>query len=362
MWRGVTDRLRGLPERFPKARGALGALWSHVRDEPLVGIALSVLLHLALLVLIVYMGGPAMKQSVKRGEPLFVELPEIKDQAPRGNPAARTPGPPALPTPEPPRPPAPQAQPVPPARPTPPAPRVAESRPKAAEPPRVASTRPAEPVRERSAPPADKPAPRPPEAPAPDAKNALPAPAEEARTAPATPAPPAAAHTPEPARPASPGGPQVASVAPSSREPVFDLKSLGRGGGAGGRGQGRGGIEGEPIPLDSRDPKYNDYLDRIRRMIKEKWGYPCVQNTGTRQCEYKTAQLVIEFGIAKDGKVPFVNVLRTSGYPIYDDYAVTAIKLASPFPPVPDDLGKKGVPIMATFNYIVDTSLVNLLR
>ena len=358
MWQGVSDRLRGLPGRFPKAAEVVGALWRHVRDEPLLGITLSVLLHLALLVLIVYTGGAAMKQSVKRGEPLFVELPEIKDQAPRGNPAARTPGPPALPTPEPPRPAAPKAQPVPSARPTPPAPRVAESKPSVPEPPRVASARPAEPVRERSAPPADKPTPRPPEPPAPDAKNAPAVPAEEPRSTPAPPAQPSA----EAARPASPGGTQVAAVAPSNRPPVYDLKSLGRGGGAGGRGEGRGGIEGEPIPLDSRDPKYNDYLDRIRRMIKEKWGYPCVQNTGTRQCEYKTAQLVIEFGIAKDGKVPFVNVVRTSGYAIYDDYAVTAIKLASPFPPVPDDLSKKGIPIMATFNYIVDTSLVNLLR
>ena len=149
---------------------------------------------------------------------------------------------------------------------------------------------------------------------------------------------------------------------PGSREPVYDLRSLGRGGGAGGRGDGRGGVEGEPIPLDTRDPKYSDYLDRIRRMIKERWGYPCVKNNGNGQCEYKTAQLVIEFGIAKDGNVPFVNVLRTSGYPIYDDYAVNAIKLASPFPPVPDALSKKGIPIMATFHYIVDTSLVNTLR
>ncbi len=361
MWRTLTDRFRALPDRFPKAAGTLGALWGHVRDEPLFGIAFSIILHVGLIVLIVYFGGPAMKQSVKRGEPLFVELPEIKDQAPRGNPAARTPGPPALPTPEPPRPPAPRAQPTPPAPPPrPAAPRVAESKP--VEPSRTASVRPADAPRERTAPPTERLAPRPSEPPAPDAKSAAPAPAEETRAAPAAPAAPSAPAA-EASRPAPPGGPQVASVPPSSREPVFDLKSMGRGGGAGGRGEGRGGIEGEPIPLDSRDPKFNDYLDRIRRMIKEKWGYPCVQNTGTRQCEYKTAQLVIEFGIAKDGKVPFVNVLRTSGYSIYDDYAVTAIKLASPFPPVPDSLGgKKGVPIAATFNYIVDTSLVNMLR
>jgi TonB family protein len=139
--------------------------------------------------------------------------------------------------------------------------------------------------------------------------------------------------------------------------------SLRRGTGAGGTGDGRGGIEGEPIPLDSRDPRYSDYLDRIRRMIKEKWGYPCVKNGSTHECEYKTALLVIEFGIARDGKVPFVNVLRTSGFQIYDDYAVNAIKFAQPFPRVPDTMGSRGgVPIVATFSYQVDSSLVNLLR
>jgi TonB family protein len=145
---------------------------------------------------------------------------------------------------------------------------------------------------------------------------------------------------------------------------VPDMRSaLRRGTGAGGTSDGRGGIEGEPIPLDSRDPRYSDYLDRIRRMIKEKWGYPCVKNGSTHECEYKTALLVIEFGIARDGKVPFVNVVRTSGFQIYDDYAVNAIKFAQPFPRVPDSMGSRaGIPIVATFSYQVDTSLVNLLR
>jgi TonB family protein len=141
------------------------------------------------------------------------------------------------------------------------------------------------------------------------------------------------------------------------------LRRGGGGGGAGGLGQGRGGIEGEPIPLDSRDPKYNDYLDQVRRRIKAKWSYPCVQVRGSRDCEYKSAQLVVEFGIAKDGRVPFVTVRRESGYEIYDEFAVNAIKLASPFPPVPDSLSKAGIPILARFNYVLETSsLTNVLR
>ena len=376
-------RCQAASERFPKASAFVVGVWSWVRDEPMAGVACSLALHVLIIGFVLYLGGPGSTYTVKRGEPLFVELPEVSEQAPPGNPAAREPGPPAEPSPPSappavakadPTPPAPRSQP--PAH--PPAPREAEAKPKPAEASRAASANPPEPARER-------PAPRPPDPPAADLKDALPVPVQQARTAPvapATPAPPAPAPpTPappsaapavaapatsappgppsEPSRGGAPGA-QVAAIPPGPRDPVFDLRSLGRGGGAGGRGDGRGGIEGEPIPLDSRDPKYSDYLDRIRRMIKERWGYPCVK-TGAG-CEYKTAELVIEFGIAKDGQVPFVHLVRTSGYPIYDDYALNAIKLASPFPPVPDALGRKGFPIMARFHYIVDTSLVNTLR
>jgi TonB family protein len=157
----------------------------------------------------------------------------------------------------------------------------------------------------------------------------------------------------------------VAAIPPDA----VDIRSaLGWGGGAGGLKGGRGGIEGEPIPLDSGDTKFSDYLERLRRRIKANWGFPCLKNESTRACEYKTTSLVVEFGILKDGRLQFVEIVQPSGYRIYDDYAVNAIKLSSPFPVVPASMimamrqGSTGVAIVARFNYVVDTSLTNLLR
>jgi hypothetical protein len=163
-----------------------------------------------------------------------------------------------------------------------------------------------------------------------------------------------------------------ATPAPEGR-PAPDIRAaLRRGSGGegtpGGRGAGRGGIEGEPIPLDSRDPRYNDYLDRIRRMIKAKWSFPCVRDDRTRECDYKSTELTIHFGILKNGKLAFVEVVQHSAFPIYEDYAVNAIKLAEPFPDVPASMmasmktGSTGVPILAKFVYQVETSITSILR
>ncbi len=138
--------------------------------------------------------------------------------------------------------------------------------------------------------------------------------------------------------------------------------------GAGGTGlPGRGGIEGEPIPLDSDNPRFNDYLEQVRRRIKDKWVYPCIR-TG-QNCEYMEATLEIEFGILKDGRLQFIEVVRRSEYDLYDESAKVAIQLASPFPPLPPTMmnsakpGSAGVPIRARFVYlIVKSSLTNLLH
>jgi TonB family protein len=138
--------------------------------------------------------------------------------------------------------------------------------------------------------------------------------------------------------------------------------------GAGGSGlQARGGIEGDPIALDSTNPSYNDYLEQLRRRIQEKWVYPCVKSG--QSCEYREATLEIEFGILKDGRLQFIEVVRRSDYDTYDESAKIAIQLASPFPPLPPTMmsaakpGSTGVPIRARFVYlIVKSSLTNLLH
>ena len=334
-------------DRLAGVRSRLRALWRRTRDEPLIGIACSIALHVVIVALILYFGGPRSAYNVKRGEPLFVELPEIKDEAPHGHPAARTPGPPEAPPP--------------PAKPAPPARRAEPRQAKPAEPPRVASARPPEPARERPTPAPEKPAPKPPE-PVPEAKTALAEPTPPASSVPAPAAPTPAPPSPPspPSRGGSPGS-QVAAIPP---DPVFDLRSLGRGGGAGGRGQGRGGIEGEAVPLDSPDPKYSDYLDRVRRAIKDKWGFPCADGAPDRYgCVRREGELIIEFGIAKDGHVPFIALKQSTGSVNMDSFALNAIKLAQPFPPVPDVISKTGFPILARFRYIlVDQTLTNILR
>src|SRR5437867_9571633 len=281
-----------------------------VSRRPLaIAIGVSVGLHLLLLAVVLLVRPPANPYMVKRGEPLFIELPKAEGPAERGAPPAPSPTPkgqPAPPTPEPP----------------------AADGLQASTPP----SKPAEPV-------VNEPV-RPPEA------------------------------QPREAAPAAPPPPQVAAVPPSP--PLIDSRSaLRRGGpaGAGGAGEGWAGIEGEPIPLDSADPKYNDYLERVRRMIKEKWGYPCIKDVSTGHCDYKSARLKIVFGILRDGRVPMLEIAQQSGYPIYDDYAANAIRLAQPFPPVPASLlaaaksGSTGVKIEAAFQYVlVESSLTNILR
>jgi protein TonB len=154
--------------------------------------------------------------------------------------------------------------------------------------------------------------------------------------------------TPSESAPAPSQSPQVAVARPPTsiwRQP---------GGGGGMQGGGRGGVEGQPIPLDTPEPKYQDYFNKVRERIKANWVYP--RQAGERNIE---GELVIEFHIAKDGRLEFIELRDSSGTRILDDAALTAVKLAQPFPPVPDDIAKHTLAINGQFRYQIVSGLVN---
>src|ERR1700675_4981741 len=90
VWERLPDvgaRCQAASERFPRTSAFVAGVWGWVRDEPMAGIVFSLALHVVIIGLVLYLGAPGSTYSVKRGEPLFVELPEANDQASRGNPA-----------------------------------------------------------------------------------------------------------------------------------------------------------------------------------------------------------------------------------------------------------------------------------
>jgi TonB family protein len=287
-----------------------------------LAIVSSVLFHLfVLLPMFMFPSLFVPAQYVKRGEPLLVDItPERpEEKAPLGNPAEHV---------APPTPPAPRERP--PAPPRPPAPA------RAVEAPRAPAPRPAPP------PPTPPPVARAEPAPEPIAKAPEPTPAPDPTPAPA-PAAPSQVTAPPPA-----GPPQVAVARPP------DAMRRQPGGGGGLRGGGRGGVEGEPIPLDTPEPKYQDYFNKVRERIKANWIYP--RQAGERGIE---GELLIEFHIAKDGRVSYLELRHSSGTTILDDAALTAIKLAQPFPPVPDAIAKQTLAINGQFKYQIVSGLVN---
>jgi TonB family protein len=279
------------------------------------------------------------KMATKRGEALLVDMApdKPKETAPLGDPSR-----PAVPNiPEPPRQAAPPAPPAPKVAPTPPAPKA----PPAPAAPRVAEAPKAVPKAPPAAPQSADPGPAPkaaPPTPAPDQNQSANAPPQP----PAAPPQPAAAQPPAPA-----ADPRVASAPP---QPPPAAAMFRRGGGGGLKG-GRGGIEGEAIPLDTPEPKFQDYFNQVRERIKSKWIYP--YEASSRGIE---GELSIEFGIAKSGELQFIERRRSSGVELLDDYAMRAVQLASPFPPVPDAISKGGLPIHGIFRYhILGSGLIN---
>ena len=125
----------------------------------------------------------------------------------------------------------------------------------------------------------------------------------------------------------------------------------------------RGGIEGDPIRIDAVDPDVAPFLWQMKRQIIAKWGYPCLRDPESGRCEYLPARVVINVGVLSTGALQFTEVTTSSGYTIYDDAALAAIRRAAPFTEVPAEMmarmkpGSTGAIVRILFTYSVSDQL-----
>ena len=272
----------------------------------------SVLFHIGLVALIIF-AAKTFPPVVKQGEPLIVELSRPDERpAPAGRPGV-----------------APKAAPSP--------------QPKAPTPPALKAPAPRALARATPSP-----------EPGPSAKApAAPAPKEEA----ATPSPEASTPRESPQQSPLSAGDQRYALIPKLDVPPKLPGDGEAGGGMGGRGgEGLGGRDGEPVPLDTPDPRYVDYFEILRKKIREKWVIP--NDVWTAGRPRNSMVLMI---IAKDGRLSGVSLQYASGASGFDEAAITAIKLAAPFPPIPDSISRGRLPITAGFALIIVSDVRRML-
>jgi len=139
--------------------------------------------------------------------------------------------------------------------------------------------------------------------------------------------------------PRVPSGPgKSATARPSLRDQIASLGS-GLIGDAGATAK-------QTIPLDSREPRFRSYLERLKAQIQAEWGYPEeARRTGIG------GELNLLFTLNRAGTLVNIRLLESSGYPVLDNEALRAVKAAAPFDPFPPQLGDESWNILATFHY-----------
>jgi len=90
---------------------------------------------------------------------------------------------------------------------------------------------------------------------------------------------------------------------------------------------------GQPVPLDTPDPNYREYMQRVRQRIYAKWDYP--REARDREL---AGRLVIEFHI------------------VLDSSALNAVKMAERYPPLPEAMQRDVLPVVAIFSYRIRTT------
>lgn len=105
---------------------------------------------------------------------------------------------------------------------------------------------------------------------------------------------------------------------------------------------------GDRIDINTSEYRFIGYFTGMRKAIELVWNYPSEASMRGMQGE-----VGLEFAINKDGTANRIRVLKSSGYDVLDRAIVEAIKLASPFSPLPKGFGKNRIVVTGSFRYVL---------
>ncbi len=135
--------------------------------------------------------------------------------------------------------------------------------------------------------------------------------------------------------------------------------SGGSGGSYASRGSyGGGGSGGNPSPgnpngtpgIDAiKQPNWGPYMRDLEQRIKRNWTPPKGDSS---------KRVVITFTISRDGRLLNKRIVKSSGVPLADRAAMSAIEQTAPFRPLPPEFKGSSVPIEFTFDYNVLNSVM----
>ena len=105
---------------------------------------------------------------------------------------------------------------------------------------------------------------------------------------------------------------------------------------------------GAAIDINTSEYRYIGYFSGLRKAIELAWNYPA---QAVRRGQEGVVHL--RFAIAADGTASKIKIVRSSGYRLLDVAIVDAIRLASPFSPLPRNLKREQLTITGSFHYIL---------
>ena len=144
-----------------------------------------------------------------------------------------------------------------------------------------------------------------------------------------------------PSLPGSKGSPPPVGTGPARPSLREQIASIGSDLGGEGSGPAK-----RTVNLDSREERYSDYLRRLKQRVYRVWEYP--EEAGKAGIG---GEVHIVFTLNSAGSLIYMHLVRSSGFPILDEEALRALKLAAPYDPFLAQMGEEPMNIQATFRY-----------